>query len=54
MGAGGEELAQAAGGVRDGIRPRDADRIKTVRAGGLGERALERGRPFRRQKSRLA
>ena len=47
----GEEAAQPLGGLRDGVRPRDADGVEAVRARGVGERGLERGR---RQKSRSA
>ena len=51
VGAGGEEVAQPLGRVRDRVRPRDTDRVEALRARGLGERRLERGRG---QKSRLA
>jgi hypothetical protein len=43
MGAGGEEFAQPRRRARYSIRSRDADDVKTERAGGLGERRLERG-----------
>jgi hypothetical protein len=49
--AGIEECAQPFRRKRDGVRPRDADDVKTERARLRGEFALER---FRRQKSRLA
>jgi hypothetical protein len=42
MGAFGEELAQPLRRLRDRIRPRDADRIKTMVARGLDERGFER------------
>ena len=51
VGAGREEVAQPLGRARDRIRPRDADRVETLRAGRLDERRLQCGR---RQKSRLA
>jgi hypothetical protein len=51
MGAVGEERAQPLGGQRDRIRPRHADDVKTLAAGGVGERTLQLGR---RQKSRSA
>ena len=51
VGAGGEEVAQPLGRVRDRVRPRDTDHIEALRARGLGKRRLERGRA---QKSRLA
>ena len=50
--AGGEELAQPLRRLRqDRVRPRDADCVKTLRAGRSGERRLDRSG---RQKSRLA
>jgi hypothetical protein len=51
MDAGSQELPQPFGRARDGIGPRDAERVEAERAGLFGERALGRGR---RQKSRLA
>jgi hypothetical protein len=51
MDAGGKELAQALRRVRDGIGPRDAERVEAKGAGLFGQRALGR---VRRQKSRLA
>ena len=44
VGAGGEEVAQPLGSARDRVRPRDTDRVEALRAGGLDERRLERGR----------
>jgi hypothetical protein len=51
VGAGIEKRAQPFRRKRDGVGPRDADDVKTERAGLRGQRLLERGR---RQKSRLA
>jgi hypothetical protein len=51
MGAVGEEGSQARGGQRDRIRPRHADDVKTLGAGGIDERGLQLSR---RQKSRSA
>jgi len=51
MAAGFEECAQRPGRARNGLRPRDAEGVEAMRAGGFGERAFGSGR---RQKSRLA
>lgn len=42
MGAIGEEAGEPLGGLRYGIRPRDAGKVKAVRAGRFRERFLER------------
>jgi len=44
MGAFGEEGSQALGGQRDRIRPRHADDIKALGAGGLGKRGFQLSR----------
>jgi len=42
--AGIEECAQPFGRERDRVRPRDADRVKTLRASESAERRFESGR----------
>jgi hypothetical protein len=49
--AGIEEIPQPLRGLRDRVRPRNADNVKALRAGKSGEFGLERRRT---QKSRLA
>ena len=46
-----EDLGETRGGQRDRIRPRHADDVKTLGAGGLDKRGLQLSR---RQKSRSA
>jgi hypothetical protein len=49
----GKEAAQACGGLRDGIRPGDAERVKSLRARRGCKRRLY-GLAVGDQKSRLA
>jgi hypothetical protein len=51
MRAGLEKSAQAPGGLRDGVRTRNADGVEAVLARGLRKFRFQR---FRRQKSRSA
>jgi hypothetical protein len=51
MRAGIKKSAQAPGGLRDGIRPRNADCIETLSLRGLRKLSFQR---LRRQKSRSA
>jgi hypothetical protein len=51
MRAGGKKFLQPFRRLWNGIRASDADHVKALRAGGLGERGLERRCG---QKSRLA
>jgi hypothetical protein len=51
MNAGGEEFPQLRRGVRDGVGPRDAERVEAVRACRFGQRGFDGGGC---QKSRLA
>ena len=51
MGAGSEKLAQPLADLRYRLRPRYADNVEALRAGGFGERLFD-GR--RSQKSRFA